>query len=218
MSIDHLSGRLERPEKSLPAELVRKGRLDLVVLQAMARKITVTLRTLEVSGVQTLPLSYSFEEQRGRQHRMLIFAPDELLKPEEMRFVGFVSGRSETAEQLIIDAIFRADQLMLAELTHVPGLLSYSSLELHPGVWYNLVLFRDPGVKSQVKDIEAHRHAAYQLSPAYYAWIRLNNGVLSGGLACPEWRLHTTRHYRFSGVRQPPEVREQNYEACTSAC
>src|SRR5205807_5770300 len=133
-----------------------------------------------------------FEERRGRQHRMIIFAPHELLTPEEMRFVGFVSGRNKAAEQHIVDAIFRADELMLAELALIPGLLSYSSLELRLGTWYNLVLFRDPGVKAHVKSIDAHRHAAHQLSPAYYAWIRLNNGVLSGGLARPEWRLNNT--------------------------
>ncbi|HEX7737660.1 MAG TPA: hypothetical protein VF458_22615 [Ktedonobacteraceae bacterium] len=218
MNVNHLSGKVERPEQSTPVEVVRKGRLDLMVLQTMARKITVTLRALQQIGEKALPLSYAFEEWRGRQHRMIIFAPQELLTSEEMRFVGFVSGRNETAEQHIVDAIFRADELMLAELARIPGLLSYSSLELRPCTWYNLVLFRDPGVKSHVKGIDAHRHAAYLLSPAYYAWIRLNNGVLSGGLARPEWHLNNTKHYRFFGAQQPPVVREVTYETCTGAC
>jgi hypothetical protein len=197
---------------------MRKSRLDLVVLQAMTRKIAITLRTLEKHAEAELPLSYSFEERRGRQHRMIIFAPGILLTPEETRFVGFVSRRSSTVAPHIIDEIFRADQLMLTEIARVPGLLSYSSLELHPGNWYNLVLFRDPNVKMHVRSGEIHRHAAHQLSPAYYEWIRLHNGMLPAGLAHQEMRLTTTKYYRFSGAQQPPVVRELKYETCTDAC
>lgn len=217
MSIDHLPGRLEKLGKDIPIEM-RKGRLDLLVLQTMAKRIVVTLRTLEQPDEALAPLSYSFEEQRGRQHRMILLAPHELLEAEKLYFVGFVSRRSRTAEQRIIDEIFRADQLMLAEITHIPGLLSYSSLELHPALWYNLVLFVDASVKMHVRSGETHRRAAHQLSPAYYEWIRLHNGVMPGGLARQEFHLHTTRYYRFSDIQQPPLVRELQYEPCTDAC
>ena len=217
MSIDRLPAQVAPPAKEFPIE-IPKGRLDLVVLQAMARKVTVTLHTLEQSDKAVLPLSYSFEERRGRQHRMVLFAPDQLRSSEEMRFVGFVSRRSSTAEPHVIDEIFRTDKLMLAEIARIPGLLSYSSLELHPGNWYNLVLFRDPAVKLHVKSGEVHRHAAHRLSPAYYEWIRLHNGTLPGGLARLELRLSNTKYYHFSGANQPPVVRELNYETCTGAC
>ncbi len=217
MSIDRLSDRREKSGEEILTEKP-KGRLDLLVLQVMARKMTVTLRTLEQPAETTLPFSYSFEGPRRRQHRMIIFAPHELLAPEEMRFVGFVSHRSRAAEQHIIDEIFRADELMLDEIARIPGLLSYSSLELHPGIWYNLVLFRDPRVKLHVKSGEIHRHAAHQLSPAYYEWIRLHNGTLSGGLTRPEWHLKSTKYYRFPGSQQPPIIRELNYETYTGTC
>jgi hypothetical protein len=135
------------------AVVVRKGRLDLVVLRFMAKNIAVTLRALEQHAEITLPLSYAFDELRGRQYRMLIFAPHALLASEHLRFVGFVSHRSRTAGQAVIDEIFRADEAMVAGLAHVPDLLSYSSLELHPGDWYNLVVFRDTAVKMHVKSI-----------------------------------------------------------------
>lgn len=217
MSIDRLPGKIERPGKDIPTEM-RKGQLDLVILQAMARKILVTLHTLEQSGEARLPLSYSFKERRGRQHRMIIFAPEMLLAPEEMCFVGFVSRRSPTVEPCVVDEIFRTDELMLAEIARIPGLLSYSSLELHAGNWYNLVLFRDPNVKMHVRSGTTHRHAAHQLSPAYYEWIRLHNGTMPGGLVHQEMQLNSTKYYRFPGPQQPPVVRELNYEICTDAC
>jgi hypothetical protein len=217
VSIDRLPGKSAKAGQEIPAGM-DKGRLDLVVLQSMAKKMAVTLRTLEQSDEADLPLSYSFEGLRRRQHRMIIFTPHELLAPEEICFVGFVSRRSRTAEQHIIDEIFHADKLMLADIAHIPGLLSYSSLELHAGIWYNLVLFRDPSVKLHVKSGETHRHAAHQLSPAYYEWIRLHNGTLSGGLTRPEWRLKSTKYYRFTGSQQPPIIRELNYETCTGTC
>lgn len=217
MSIDRLPGKIETPGEKISAE-IHKGRFDFVVLQVMAKKIAVTLRTLEQSGETALPLSYSFEERRGRQHRMIIFAPHILLTPEETRFVGFVSRRSPTVKPQIVDEIFRTDELMLTEIARIPGLLSYSSLELHPGNWYNLVLFRDPGVKMHVRSGEIHRHAAHHLSPAYYEWIRLHNGTMPGGLTRQEMRLKSTKYYSFSGPQQPPVVRELNYETCTDAC
>ena len=217
MSIDRLPGQLERPGTDLPVEM-RKGQLDLVVLQTMVKKIIVTLHTLEQSSEAALPISYSFEGRRGRQHRMILFAPQALLVSEEMRFVGFVSRRSQTVEPQIIDEIFHTDELMLNEIARIPGLLSYSSLELHPGNWYNLVLFRDPSVKMHVRSGEVHRHAAHQLSPAYYEWIRLHNGTMPGGLARQEMRLDSTKYYRFPGPQQPPVVRERKYATCTDAC
>ena len=213
MSIDRLPGEVERPGTEVPIE-VRKGRLDLVVLQFMAKKMGVTLRALEQSEAAPSPLFYSFKGLRGRQHRMILLAPAELLTPEAMRFVGFVSRRSPTAEQQVIDEIFRADELMLKEITHIPGLLSYSSLELHPGVWYNLVLFRNADVKMHVRSGATHRYAAHQLSPAYYEWIRLHNGTLPGGLVHLEMQLHHTKYYDFSGTQQPPIVRELQHETC----
>lgn len=217
MNTERLSGAREKPGKDVLAE-TRKGRLDLVVLQFMAKKIFVTLSALERPAEAALPLSYAFEELRGRHHRMIMFAPHELLTLAEICFVGFVSRRSQTVEQQVIEAIFRADELMMAELTYVPGLLSYSSLELHLGIWYNLVLFRDNSVKTHVKSIETHRHAAYELSPAYYEWIRLYNGTLPGGLARQELQLKSTKYYRFPGSQQPPMVHELNDETCTNAC
>lgn len=188
---------------------------DLKILQSMAEALSVTLRTLEPSPV--LPLSYSFEGRYGREHRMIIYAPRELLLPETLRFVGFVSLRSQTADPQVVEEIFHMDHQMLAEIAHVPGLLSYSSLEREPGNWYNLVVFRDIAVKTHITGSGMHRHASQDLSPAYYEWIRLHNGSMPGGLIRQELCLSSTRYYRFSGAHRPLAVHEKAYEECTGA-
>lgn len=201
----------ETPETGASSN-VHKGKFDLVVLRSMAQKLLVTLRSLEQPVNEPLPLRYSFKERHGRTHRMLIFTPRDLLFESPLAFVGFVSNRRKILDQRIIDELFRMDQQMLGELVHVPGLLSYSSLELREGNWYNLVVFREIAARSHLRTMETHRYAAYQLSPAYYEWIRLHNGSLPGGLVHQEMVLHGTKFYVFPERQQPPVVRELFYE------
>lgn len=186
--------------------------LDLIVLRSMAYKLGVTLRALQQSTTASLPLSYSFEERRGRAHRMIIYAPQELLTRPILQFVGFVSKRSAQADKQTIEKIFSADQAMLCEIMRISGLLSYSSLELRPGNWYNLVVFYDVAVKVHIKTLEVHRHAAYQLSPAYYEWIRLHNGSLPGGLACLDFRVSSTKKYLFAQNYPFSTLHEYTYD------
>lgn len=190
----------------------RRSRLDLVVLRYMACKIGVTLHTLAQPLTATLPLSYAFEERRGRSHRMIIFAPQQLLTEVGLYFVGFVSKRSAMADKQTVAGIFTADQEMLREIARVPGLLSYSSLELQPGNWYNLVVFGDLAVKAHIRTLDIHRYAAHQLSPSYYEWIRLHNGTLPDGLAHLDFRLHSTKYYLFARTQQLFAVRECTYD------
>ena len=206
----------EGPQEDI-ASCVKWSRLDLVVLRAMAKKLYVTLRALELPSVTSPSLYYSFEERRGRQHRMVIYAPCELLEESDLRFVGFVSRRSRIVDPRIVAELFRVDQQMLREIVCVPGLLSYSSLELHPGNWYNLILFRDAAVKIHVRALETHRYAAHHLSPDYYEWIRLHNGEMSGGLTHLELSLHSTKQYHFCQEQHSSIVREYLYERYSDA-
>lgn len=206
--------KLEEMQESEVTSACKKNRLDLVILRSMAKKIYITLRALERPFEVAQPVAYSFDERRGRQHRLIIYAPQALLDEQSLYFVGFVSRRSRTVDPGMIAEIFRVDQRMLSEIARVPGLLSYSSLELHPGNWYNLVVFRDIAVKLHVKTLDTHRYAAHHLSPDYYEWIRLHNGTMPGGLVCQELCLNSTKYYHFSQSQQQPVVYETR---CTDA-
>jgi len=105
------------------------------------------------------------------------------------------------------------DKKLIVELINTPGLLSYSSLELRDGRWCNLVLFSGPETKMHIRNSELHAYAAYQLSPRYYDWIRLHNGIMPGGLARNEMLLQKTKFYQFHEPHEKPKMRELTYEA-----
>ena len=170
---------------------------DLFILQSMLRKLAITLLTRERGDMSQLPLHYSFEERRKRAHRILIYRPAELQAASQLFFVGFVSNKRQDLEQHVIDELARVDTLMLDQIGQIPGLLSYSSLELRRGNWYNLVVLQEANVKAHFGALALHRYASYELSPSYYEWIRLHNGSLPGGLAQQKLLLSSTRYYFF---------------------
>jgi len=191
----------------------RESRLDLVVLKYMVQRLRMTLHTLEQPTSVSLPLFYSLKERHGRTHRIAICEPRELLEQSSLNFVGFISGKRKSVDQRVIDEFMRVDKAMLNQIVHIPGLLSYSSLELRTDSWYNLVLLRDAEVKTSFETIATHRYAAYELAPSYYTWIRLHYGILSSGLASQEMRLLKTKYYAFSAMQPETIMRERSYEA-----
>ena len=86
------------------------------------------------------------------------------------------------------------------------------------GDWYNLVVINDLGARTHIKKIKTHQHAAYQLSPHYYEWIRLHQGIMREGLDHTEMLLQKTKHYAFVQPGLPPMLREQSYEPLAAYC
>jgi len=87
---------------------------------------------------------------------------------------------------------------MLLELAKIPTLLRYVSLQLADGNWYNLVVFSQESAKRDILTTSLHHHAAYDLAPHYYQWIRLHHGIIQQEDTALELMLHTTRYYTFS--------------------
>lgn len=198
----------QRPSRCADAgtyKAIDKSRSDLVVLNYMARRVHVTLHTIEQQlDSATLPLRYTLEERHNRTHRLVIFNPHELLLNKTLSFVGFVSGRQKTIDTGTIDELLRIDSKIVSELVTIPGLRAYSSLELRADRWYNLVLLDANGTeaKSHLTGSATHKYAAHQLAPRYYEWVRLHSGTIDGGLAGRLFALQTTRYYRFPGGLQ----------------
>lgn len=195
---------------SLP--VVRKGKLDLVILRYMARRVYIALRSCDQATTTSQPLLYYLDERRRRIHRMAIYNPEELLLNNELAFVGFISGKLRPSRPSIGADLRIVDKKLVAGLVGTSGLLGYSSLELHDGNWCNLVLLNNPEVKIHLKNTETHRYAAYELAPSCYEWIRLHSGILPAGLAGDEMLLQKTRHYLYQGAGHRPTIREINYQ------
>ena len=197
--------------------------LDLLVLRYMAQRIHVHLLNLPTNTL--LPSIEYAEEHHNRIHRIVIYKQQEFLAKRNLMFVGFISGIQEQVTLATIQEIHRVDKLLVAELANNPGLLSYSSLELRKGCWYNLVLLSNFTAKTYFKNNSTHRYASHQLAGHYYMWIRLHNGVMPAGLsggdggvgASPTRTfngmiLQSTKYYAFPGVGQKPMVRELVYD------
>jgi hypothetical protein len=194
-----------------PPSTVIKRKLDLVILRYIARRVYVALRSFDWSTTTARPLLYYLDERRKRTHRMAIYNPEELLLNHELAFVGFISGKLRPLRPSVAADLRIMDRKLIAELVDTPGLLSYSSLELHDGNWCNLVLLNDPKVKIHLKNTETHRYAAHELAPSCYEWIRLHNGMMPAGLANNEMLLQKTTYYQFQEARQRPIIRELRY-------
>jgi hypothetical protein len=192
-----------------PLQVSGQVRLDLHVLRYMAH--SVHLRLLHSVFEATLPSIEYMEERRKRTHRVVIYQQQENLLQASLLFVGFVSGIQSHVSPAIAQEIQRVDQLFMAELAHNAGLLSYSSLELNPGQWYNLVLLSDLAAKTYFKESNTHHYAAYDLAMHYYAWIRLHNGIMPGGLESKHMLLQSTKCYTFPAIGQKPEMQELLY-------
>lgn len=187
---------------------IRKGILDLIVLRHMAHRIFVVAQQLDIARSEQ-PQLYMLQERRGRTHRIALYSSAALLMNSDIQFVGFLSKKRASLSTTIIAGIEDVDRRLLLELGDNPGLLSYSSLQFRNGNWCNLVLFRNNDAKKHLRNTETHAYAAHQLAPRYYDWVRLHNGVLTGGLLQGTFILQKTRLYTFNTVK--PVVQEMIY-------
>ena len=193
--------------------VLRKEKLDGILLGYMARRLQLTLGQLERSGGlrRGLPLVYHLQERRGQAHRIALYRPEILLMPTPLAFVGFLSARQKLLHPSIHNAIKRTDKRLVMELADAPGILSYSSLELRNGNWCNLVVLTDASAKGHITGSQTHQYAAYLLAQTYYAWIRLHSGVMPVGLDHMEMRLLKTKYYTFHPGQAKPSIQELAY-------
>lgn len=197
---------------------ISRSRLDLAVFKHMARKLYITLQSLDPSAVTSLPLIYFSEERRSRRHRMVIFNSQELLLNKSLTFVGFIGSKLQPIDLAVASEVTRADDQLVTELVKSPGVLGYSSLDLRQGNRHNLVVLRDTTIREHVKGLATHAYAAYQLAPLYYEWVRLHRGILPYGLAQGDMQLLGTKYYTFHVRSYKPIVLERSYEVHDIGC
>ncbi len=201
----------DRPLDTRPAATLSKGTSDLLVLKYMRQRVRLTLHQLEPCTTSQRPILYNFQERHGRVHRIALYNCQELLQRPKLAFVGFISRKQRALEASTVDEIHRIDAQLVAEMVNNPGVLGYSSLELRTGIWCNLVLMENSEAKQQVLRSETHAHAAYQLAPRYYEWIRLHIGVMPNGLFHDAMKALSTRYYTFQVAQAKPVIREHTY-------
>jgi hypothetical protein len=167
---------------------------DLLVLMAMVARLRVL--TAAAGSPSSAVGGYQLS-RNGRRERLLVFDRQALLHDAPLTGVGFVSQLRREVDPCCAEELTQTDVDMIQQLEGQPGLLCYYSRELLPGRWYNLVLFSHPDARLQLRDIAAHRRAAYSIAPRAYAWIRLHVGMLASGLRSTRFELQFTRYYDY---------------------
>jgi|ERR1019366_2934925 hypothetical protein len=190
---------------------ISKTKSDLAIFKYIAQQLYSTLQQPSAPAITTVPLRYALEDCQQRRLRTVLYKPQALLSLRRLSFVGFVSGIQPALNPALVDEVARIDESMVAELVNIAGMFSYSSLEIRPGRWYNLVVFQNAETKTHVKSSHIHAHAAYQLAPQYYEWIRLHNGIMPSGLVQQDLALQSTKYYTFRQGQQQPDMHEITY-------
>ncbi len=201
---------------SLSINKVHKRKIDLLALRYMAQQLRLTLHTMEQPLTDKLPVLYAAAERRCCAHRIALYDPQQLMQNKPLAFVGFVSGRWADSDVAVSHELYHADAQMLAALAHIPGLLSYSSLEIRPGRWYNLVVLQNVSGKAHLKSIKMHQYAAYELAPRAYDWIRIHSGLIPAGLAGNAMDILGTKHYVYEHTDNTVLMCEVTYEESDS--
>lgn len=138
-------------------------------------------------------------EAEGRRHRLIVNDAPQLLNRPDFVLVGFFGRKRADFDE---SSVFALDDALVAELAQHPGLHAYCTCTFADGCFGNTVLFADQAAKAHWSTSQLHGKAV-AISPAYYHYVRLHNGILPGSLTsgCASV-LQVSKYYDFS--QSPP--------------
>lgn len=132
----------------------------------------------------------------GLTRRVIVCDEGRLRAHPELCVVGFFAERRTEVD---IKPLDEANAAIVAEFTQYPGILSYSSMELHRGHWANMVLHDDPVDPEYWRQSALHAQAVKLLSPAHYRNLRIHNAQLTDGLFdAPAIVVQRTKYFDFA--------------------
>lgn len=170
---------------------------DWEILVHMAKKLCFVLeKHPDLLGENG---SLIIDEPDGRYHRFFVPRPTVLSQAKDIYLVGFFSHKQAGAA---LDHFGDLDNRLIEQLPRFQEILSYSTMALPDGDFGNLVLLSDEEVK--LKWMQGNIHSrAVELSPAYYQFVRINNGMLPEGIMQPD-SLKITRVKYYDFEQDPP--------------
>ena len=179
---------------------------DSSVLTYMAHVVTAVAKDVALQPEPLYPFFTYREELFHAFHRIIVYRRP-LPVGQDIPFVGFISQRQPQVSPELVKKLDEVDKILVSELTAQGDLLTYSSLQLHDGNWFNLVQFAHLSGKEHLLATRTHQHAAYELAPLYYRWIRLHHGLIPQGDPENGLRLHLTKYYTFQAPVLRPTIR-----------
>lgn len=170
---------------------------DRDILVHMAKQLHALLE--KHPEIIEMSKSIYIDEPDGHSHRYFVPWPSKLSQTNKIHFVGFFSHKQEGA---VSGHFGDLDERLIEQIPTYKGILSYSTMGLPGGDFGNLVLITDEEIKSRWLHGETHNKAV-SLSPDYYQFIRINNGILPNGITDPQ-SLRITRVKYYDYGEDPP--------------
>jgi len=163
-----------------PCAEVRHYNADLAVLEHLLGDLRAMLGRAAAGETVLHPYQILSWQENGLRRRTVMCDPEALLQGgSDVLLVGFLGNRRSTDEANIIDEF---DFDVIGEFRQYPGILSYSSMELVPNQWANLVVHLHARDRESWRRSAVHIEAAEDLSPRVFHSVRIHNGRLRGGL------------------------------------
>lgn len=182
---------------------------DQHVLSYMASAAFQAIKQQESSALQLPVIAYVNEP--GQPAYRVVTYKKAIPVDDTILFVGFLSKKQAAISATLSEYLGVIDGQMITRLTGFPALLSYSSLELSDGNWCNLVIFTQDALRDDLLATALHQHAAYELAPLYYQWIRIHRGLITIKDNVPTLCFNQTRYYTFNSAIPQPTIRLQSY-------
>jgi len=161
-----------------PCAEVRHYEADLAVLNRLLADLRVLLLQTKTGEATLRPYQLINWHEDGLRRRVVMCDPATLLTGADVLIVGFIGNRRSTEEANQIDEF---DFDVISEFRQYPGILSYSSMELIPNQWANLVVHQEVGDREAWRHSAIHIEAAEDLSPRVFHSVRIHNGRVRGG-------------------------------------
>ena len=133
----------------------------------------------------------------GLTRRIVVCDAGRLHAHRKLCAVGFFAERRPDID---ITPLEEANAAIVAEFAKYPGILSYSSVEVRPGHWANMVLHDDPVDPEYWRKSALHAKAANLLSPVHYSNVRIHNSELTSGLFDnPQIVVKQIKYFDYAG-------------------
>lgn len=171
--------RIDEEPNGHPCADIRHYEADLGVLNHLLEDLRARLRQATASETVLLPYQVLTWHENGLTRRIVMCDPDALVEDPEVLIVGFLGNRRSTDEANLIDEF---DFDVISEFRQYPGILSYSSMELIPNQWANLVVHREVTDREAWRRSAIHIEAAEDLSPRVFHSVRIHNGRVHGSV------------------------------------
>ncbi len=170
---------------------------DREILVHMAKQLYTVLE--KHPEVLEMSKSIYIDEPDGYSHRYFVPIVTALRQTKKVYLVGFFSHKHEGA---LYNHFGDLDERLIKELPTHEEILSYSTMELPGGDFGNLVLLSNEDAKTKWMQGKIHSRAV-ELSPDYYQFVRINNGILPEGIIKPDL-LQITRVKYYDYSQNPP--------------